>query len=56
LHDEAVKLVKQPDIQGQLRTAALSPIGSTPDEFAAYIRNEIDKWAGMVKFSGARPD
>jgi len=31
-------------------------IGNTPDQFAAYIRSEIDKWAKVVKASGVRAD
>jgi hypothetical protein len=27
--------------------------GSTPDGFAAYIKTEVDRWAGIVKNSGA---
>lgn len=56
LHDESVKALKQPDVRGQFSAAGMEPIGSTPEEFGAYIRSEIDKWARMVKISGARPD
>ena len=30
-------------------------VGSTPEEFAAYIKSEIVKWAKVVKASGAKP-
>jgi tripartite-type tricarboxylate transporter receptor subunit TctC len=29
-------------------------IGNSPDEFAAYIRSEIPKWAAVIKASGAK--
>jgi tripartite-type tricarboxylate transporter receptor subunit TctC len=31
-------------------------VGSTPDEFGAYIKNEIRKWEKVVKASGAKPE
>jgi hypothetical protein len=30
------------------------PIGSTPQELGAYLKNEIEKWAKVIKYSGAR--
>ena len=32
------------------------PLGSTPAEFAAFFRTEIEKYAKIVKISGAKPD
>ena len=48
------KLVADPAVRDKLTTIALEPLpGSTPDSFAAYIRSEVDRWAGIVKNSGA---
>jgi tripartite-type tricarboxylate transporter receptor subunit TctC len=36
---------------------AIEPLpGSTPDGFAAYIKTEIDRWADIVKKSGAEAE
>jgi tripartite-type tricarboxylate transporter receptor subunit TctC len=56
LHDEMVKVLKRPDVKERLAAAGADPIGSTPEQFTAYIRSEIDKWGKLVKMSGARPD
>ena len=53
LHDESVKLLALPDVQERLRFADSVSIGSTPEQFAAYIRSEIAKWAKVVAESGA---
>jgi hypothetical protein len=38
----------------RLNALALEPLtGSTPDNFAAYVRSEIERWAPIVKASGA---
>ncbi|MGC2811521.1 MAG: tripartite tricarboxylate transporter substrate binding protein [Bradyrhizobium sp.] len=48
------KLVADPAIDQKLSTIALEPLpGSTPDRFAAYIKTEVDRWAVIVKNSGA---
>jgi tripartite-type tricarboxylate transporter receptor subunit TctC len=51
-----VKLLMQPEIRGRLGAAGADPIGTTPEQFATYIRSEIDKWGKLVKISGVRPD
>jgi tripartite-type tricarboxylate transporter receptor subunit TctC len=48
------KLVADPATQDRLTAIALEPLpGSTPDSFAAYISTEVDRWAEIVKNSGA---
>ena len=49
LHSEVVKVLRMPDITERLLSQGAEPIGSTPDEFAAFIRAEIDKWSNLVK-------
>jgi hypothetical protein len=31
-------------------------IGDTPEQFAAYVRGEIEKWGRAVKVSGAKAE
>ena len=38
----------------RLYDLALVPIGSTREEFAAYLKSELVKWAHAVKVSGAK--
>jgi tripartite-type tricarboxylate transporter receptor subunit TctC len=54
LAEQIVSLVADPATRARLTTMALEPlIGSTPDSFAAYVGTEIDRWAAIVKNSGA---
>ena len=56
LHAESVKLLKLPDVKDRLDATGFEPIGTTPEQFGAYIRSEIAKWAKVVKASGVRVD
>jgi tripartite-type tricarboxylate transporter receptor subunit TctC len=48
------KLIADPATLDKFKTVALEPLpGSTPDSFAAYVKTEVDRWAGIVKASGA---
>jgi tripartite-type tricarboxylate transporter receptor subunit TctC len=53
LADQIAKLLADSRTRGRLTTAALEPLpGSTPDNFAAYVSTEVDRWAAIVKKSG----
>jgi tripartite-type tricarboxylate transporter receptor subunit TctC len=56
LNQEIVRRLRAPELKGRLSTLGLDVVGNTPGEFAAYMKAEADKWAGIVKSSGARAD
>jgi tripartite-type tricarboxylate transporter receptor subunit TctC len=48
------KLVENPATHEKFKLVALQPLpDSTPDSFAAYVKTEVDRWATIVKASGA---
>ena len=56
LHDAAVKALNSPDVKEKLMAQGAEAIGSTPGEFRAYIKSEIEKWGEVVRVSGAKVD
>jgi tripartite-type tricarboxylate transporter receptor subunit TctC len=56
LASETAKILKLPDVRERYAALGAEPVGSTPDEFAAYCRSELTKWAKIVKESGAKAD
>jgi len=48
------KAVQAPDLKPRLIELGFAPIGSSPEECAANIRSEIEKWAKVVKAAGIR--
>lgn len=54
LNGEVRKIVSMPDVRAQLISQGADPIGSTPEEFKAYIKSELVKWDKAVKAVGVR--
>jgi tripartite-type tricarboxylate transporter receptor subunit TctC len=56
LHEELVKILNQPDVRGRIESDGSEPVGSSPEEFRRFMRADMDKWAKLVKESGAKLD
>ena len=56
LHTDFVAVLRMPDIQERLAQLGGIVVGNTQEQFAAWNRDEIAKWARAVKQSGARGD
>jgi tripartite-type tricarboxylate transporter receptor subunit TctC len=56
LHRATVEALKDPAVRKSLGDLGVDIAGSSPEEFAAYIKAEIPKWTAIVKASGARLD
>jgi tripartite-type tricarboxylate transporter receptor subunit TctC len=44
--------LKTPEVQSVLRNAGIDPLGGTPEEFAALIKVEVEKWAKVAQAAG----
>jgi tripartite-type tricarboxylate transporter receptor subunit TctC len=53
---EVTRIMQSPDIQARLSNEGARFAPNTPDEFSEFVRKEIQKWAPVVKASGARVD
>lgn len=56
LNVEVVKVLKLPDVRESLSSMGVEIVGSTAQQLAKHISNELPKWAQVVKQSGARVD
>ena len=53
LHKATVAALNDATVKKQLGDLGVDIVGSSPEEFAAYIKSEIQKWTAIVKASGA---
>ena len=56
LHDALAQALNSADTRQRLAALGADPRVNTPREFAAAIRSELEKWAAIIKVSGARVD
>lgn len=56
LNADLVKIARQPDMKEKLTGEGGDVVGSTPEEFHAYIKSELASSAKLVKSANVRPD
>ena len=50
------KLVAAPEVRSRIEAQYAEPVGDTPEQFAAFQREEVRKWTAIVKQSGVKAD
>jgi tripartite-type tricarboxylate transporter receptor subunit TctC len=56
LNRVAVEAMRSPEVRDKLASQGAILVGDTPEEFAAFLKGEIAKWAGVVKAAGIKPN
>ena len=56
LNAELVAILKDPDILARFKQLSTEPVGNSPEEFAAFVKAELDKYARIIKAAGIRLD
>jgi tripartite-type tricarboxylate transporter receptor subunit TctC len=56
LNAEARRALERPEVRERLAALSFLPAGDSREHFAAFIRDEVAKWAKVVKESGAKVD
>jgi tripartite-type tricarboxylate transporter receptor subunit TctC len=56
LSAEVNKVINAPDIKDNWSKQGAAPMGMKPDEFGAFLKTDIAKWAKVVKAAGAKAD
>ena len=56
LHKVTVDAINNPEVKDKLSSQGAILVGNTPEEFAAYIQSEIDKWGKVAKAANIKPN
>ncbi len=54
LNTEIVKIMAMSDVKERLTNVGVEPRSSTPEEAAAYIKQDVANWAKVIKESGVQ--
>ena len=56
LNGEVNRIMTAPDVKENLLALGADPVGGTPEQFAAIVRKDRERWAKIVKASGMKPE
>ena len=56
LHAELVRVLNAPDVRERLQGLGADPVGNTPEQYTAFMQNEIAKWGKVIKAAGIKGD
>jgi tripartite-type tricarboxylate transporter receptor subunit TctC len=56
LNDAAVKALRSPEVRERMSQIGFDVVGSTPDEFGRFMKEELDRWTDVVKRGGIKPE
>jgi tripartite-type tricarboxylate transporter receptor subunit TctC len=52
IHTDVLKVMRSPEFAERLKAEGSDPIGNSPVQFAAFLREESTRWSEVIKFAG----
>ena len=56
LHGEIVKASQDAELKAKLAQEIMDLVASSPEDYAAYIRSEMDRWSKVIRMAGVKPE
>ena len=56
IYEEIVKLLRLPELRNLIIAQGAEPVGSTPEQLAAFMKSETAKWARVIKEAKIRKE
>ncbi len=56
IHAEVVKVLMQPDVREALHARLMEPVGNSPEQFAAFMREELERWGPIIRKNNIKLD
>jgi tripartite-type tricarboxylate transporter receptor subunit TctC len=54
LNTDVLKVIRSPELAEKLRAEGSDPVGSTVEEYAAFLRDEIAKWRKVIQLANIK--
>lgn len=54
LNADIVRVLNMPDVKERLAAMGSTPVGGTPEQFGAYVKNEIARWGRVIRENNIR--
>ena len=54
LHSELIRALNAPDVRERLKGLGADPVGTTPEQYTAFVQDEIVKWGKVIKAAGIK--
>jgi tripartite-type tricarboxylate transporter receptor subunit TctC len=51
INSDVLKVIRSPGLAERLKTEGADPVGNSPEQFAAFLREETAKWSKVIKFA-----
>lgn len=56
MHAEIVKVLRLPEVRDSLHAKLMDPVGNTPEQFAAYMQEELERWGPVIRRNNIKLD
>ena len=56
INADVIKIINSPELKERLKAEGSDPVGNSPEQFAAFLRSEVAKWAKVIKVAGVKPE
>ncbi len=56
INADVLRVVNSPELKERLKAEGSDPVGSSPEQFAKFLRDEIAKWAKVIKFAKVKAE
>ncbi len=54
INADVLKVVRSPELVERLKAEGSDPVGNSPEQYAAFLREEIAKWSRVIKLAGVK--
>jgi tripartite-type tricarboxylate transporter receptor subunit TctC len=51
INADVLKVIRSPELVERLKTEGSDPVGNSPEQFTAFLREETARWSKIIRFA-----